>query len=140
MKTIEERLAHIEGRIDRLERLFRLMLASKRANAGADKSVHTAAPLPTESERVKPQAAPERPAKQDPWQAREGTPRAISVTHVLGWTGATALVLAMAYLIRLAIDVGWLTPARRPPASRCRWRCRAWSASCSRRRSGRARR
>lgn len=112
MKTIEERLAHIESRVDRLEQLFKLMLASKRTDAGADESVHMAAPLPTESERGTLLAAPERPAKQDPWQAREGMPRAISVTHVLGWTGATALVLAMAYLIRLAIDVGWLTPAR----------------------------
>ena len=34
------------------------------------------------------------------------------VTQILGWTGATALVLAMAYLIRLALDAGWLTPER----------------------------
>lgn len=35
-----------------------------------------------------------------------------SVTQILGWTGATALVLAVAYLIRLALDAGWLTPER----------------------------
>src|SRR5258706_1155476 len=33
-------------------------------------------------------------------------------TSVLGWGGALALVLAAAYLIRLAIDTGWLTPLR----------------------------
>ena len=31
---------------------------------------------------------------------------------VLGWGGATALVLAAAYLIRLAVESGWLTPSR----------------------------
>lgn len=33
-------------------------------------------------------------------------------TTILGWTGATALVLAAAYIIRLAIQSGWLTPER----------------------------
>ena len=36
----------------------------------------------------------------------------ISATTVLGWGGVAALVLATAYLIRLAIDSGWLTPVR----------------------------
>ncbi len=31
-------------------------------------------------------------------------------TNFLGWAGAVALVLAATYLIRLAIDTGWLTP------------------------------
>lgn len=35
-----------------------------------------------------------------------------SVTSILGWSGASALVLAAVYLIRLAIDSGWLTPER----------------------------
>jgi len=34
------------------------------------------------------------------------------VTSLLGWGGAFALVLAAAYLIRLGIDSGWLTPMR----------------------------
>ena len=33
-------------------------------------------------------------------------------TTILGWSGATALVLAAAYIIRLAIQSGWLTPER----------------------------
>ena len=36
----------------------------------------------------------------------------LTVTNILGWGGATALVLAAAYLIRLAIVDGWLTPTR----------------------------
>lgn len=38
--------------------------------------------------------------------------RNASVTSLLGWSGATALVLAAVYLVRLAIDSGWLTPER----------------------------
>lgn len=35
----------------------------------------------------------------------------VAVSNILGWGGAVALVLAAAYLIRLAVDAGWLTPA-----------------------------
>ncbi len=34
------------------------------------------------------------------------------MTSLLGWGGAAALVLAAAYLIRLAVESGWLTPMR----------------------------
>lgn len=34
------------------------------------------------------------------------------VTNLLGWAGATALVMASVYLVMLAIDAGWLTPLR----------------------------
>jgi len=47
-----------------------------------------------------------RPAAASP------APAPALVTSVLGWGGAAALVLAAAYLIRLAIDSGWLTPVR----------------------------
>ena len=35
-----------------------------------------------------------------------------SITTLLGWSGAAALVMAAVYLIRLALDSGWLTPER----------------------------
>jgi uncharacterized membrane protein len=41
-----------------------------------------------------------------------GEERPALVTSVLGWAGALAFVLAASYLIKLAIDAGWLTPAR----------------------------
>lgn len=34
------------------------------------------------------------------------------VTQLLGWGGATALVLAASYMIKLALNSGWLTPER----------------------------
>lgn len=43
-------------------------------------------------------------------EPRTGT--GLSATTVLGWGGVAALVLATAYLIRLAIESGWLTPER----------------------------
>jgi uncharacterized membrane protein len=43
--------------------------------------------------------------------ARAVTPQ-LDVTQLLGWAGVTALVLAVAYLIKLGVDLGWLTPAR----------------------------
>src|SRR5579862_8960639 len=51
--------------------------------------------------------APPRPARPRPVPQAEGSPLA---TNLLGWAGALALVLAATYLIRLAIDTGWLTP------------------------------
>ncbi len=44
--------------------------------------------------------------------ARKSASESLPITQILGWTGATAIVLAMAYLIRLALDTGWLTPER----------------------------
>jgi len=36
----------------------------------------------------------------------------LRAANILGWGGATAFVLAAAYLIRLAVESGWLTPQR----------------------------
>jgi uncharacterized membrane protein len=56
-----------------------------------------------------PQPASPKPATPKPAApASEGT----SIATVLGWGGVFALVLAAAYLIRLAVDAGWLTPLR----------------------------
>lgn len=35
-----------------------------------------------------------------------------SMTTVLGWSGAAAIVMAVVYFIRLSLDAGWLTPSR----------------------------
>lgn len=45
-----------------------------------------------------------------------GTVRSVSprsfATLLLGWGGVAAMVLAATYLVKLGIDLGWLTPAR----------------------------
>src|SRR5574341_23980 len=85
---IEKRLASLEWRLARIETQL-----SK-----------PAAPAPAQAARP---AAPKAPP---PKPEAEGRPSL--VTSILGWGGAVALVLAAAYLIRLAVESGWLTPVR----------------------------
>jgi len=98
MTTTEERLAQLETRLGRLERLV-ISLSNKGTGEAAEAPAAAIQPVT----RAIPPARPQ-PRK------REAQP--LPVTQILGWTGATALVLAMAYLIRLALDTGWLTPER----------------------------
>lgn len=115
MKTLEERLAQVEARLERIERLLPAMPATQTADpasraetppaAGGQETVRPAHADPAMTRRV-----------MDPQYGITESSRAggstLSVTQILGWTGATALVLAVAYLIRLALDAGWLTPER----------------------------
>lgn len=70
-----------------------------------------------ESSIVKTGPAPEAPARRPDAakasaQGPEAGDRPSLITSILGWGGAVALVLAAAYLIRLAVESGWLTPVR----------------------------
>lgn len=104
MSTIEERLAAIEARLARLE-------ANPSSTPGSAAVGPTARAAPAKrTETSDPWAAFERPQRRD--SGRPATTTSLPVTQILGWTGATAIVLAMAYLIRLALDTGWLTPER----------------------------
>jgi uncharacterized membrane protein len=110
MKTTEERLNDLEVKLARVERL--VIGLSKKLGVPAEPAPLSdanaaATPLP-------PAPAPATtPPVMRPWPTRpKPEPRELPITQILGWTGATALVLAMAYLIRLALDTGWLTPER----------------------------
>lgn len=116
MPTLEERVELIETRLGRVERLLiqrsakqDAVIQAKRPEFGVD--LGTSAPP-----HSPPPANPANPAQLAHALGRAArdrfTPPDISVTKILGWTGATALVLATAYLIRLAVDSGWLTPER----------------------------
>lgn len=85
---IEKRLAAVESRLARLE-------TSQPAKA---------APRPAQPAKAA--------AAQPPAPKPEPGDRPSLVTSFLGWGGAVALVLAAAYLIRLAVESGWLTPVR----------------------------
>lgn len=108
MKTLEERLAQVEARLERVERL---LPATQAAPAAVKESAAAA-------QEMQPASAPPAPVRRvmDPqYDTPAPVPSEsseIPVTQILGWTGATALVLAVAYLIRLALDAGWLTPER----------------------------
>ena len=85
---IEKRLAGVEARLARVE--------SSLPKATAVSPAQAARPAAAK-------APPPKPAPGD---------RPSLVTSFLGWGGAIALVLAAAYLIRLAVESGWLTPVR----------------------------
>jgi uncharacterized membrane protein len=85
-EELEQRLAGVEERLARLEEA-----AAKPAPAAARRAA--AEPVPAKA-------------------AREGDVRPSLITSFLGWGGAVALVLAASYLIRLAVESGWLTPVR----------------------------
>ena len=89
LRRIEERLTAIESRL----------------------SIPQPAPILTTHPTPTPLPITEKPLPD----ISRPEPRAgsgISATTVLGWGGVAALVLATAYLIRLAIESGWLTPVR----------------------------
>lgn len=86
---VAERLRAIEERLDRLEGLL--------------------GKTPPEPDFTF-EELPGRPSPARRWTAPP--PRPFPVTQLLGWGGVAALVLAAAYLVKLGIDLGWLTPAR----------------------------
>lgn len=89
LRRIEERLSAIESRL----------------------SIAPTPPAPPERPAATPLPITEKPPAPRPIpEPRTGT--GLSATTVLGWGGVAALVLATAYLVRLAIDSGWLTPVR----------------------------
>ena len=92
---IDQRFAAIEARLDRIEALIPKGAVPASEHAAMAAAGRTAPPT-----TAKP---PPEPAPTD---------RPSLVTSILGWGGAIALVLAAAYLIRLAVEAGWLTPVR----------------------------
>lgn len=88
----EARLALIEARISRIE--SKLALPKMSAESDPAKPVKVVKPAETIADTATPE------------------PHNSSITTLLGWSGAAALVLAAVYLIRLALDSGWLTPER----------------------------
>ncbi len=112
MLSLEERIERLETRLSRIERLLVLKNARQDEAVAADRP-ESGVDLATHAESA-PHAAMPAPASRSFRQAAHDrfAPPDLSITKILGWTGATALVLATAYLIRLAVDSGWLTPER----------------------------
>ena len=96
LSELENRMAAIEARFARLETL----LAKPTVQAPP-----AARPQPPVA------ASASRASVRTPPPAQQRTESQI-IGNILGWGGAIALLLAASYLIRLAIDSGWLTPLR----------------------------
>lgn len=94
-QSIETRLALIEARLSRIESKLALpKISAEPVPAKASSTVKVEKSTVTSTSR---------PAEEN---------RNSSITTLLGWSGAAALVMAAVYLIRLALDSGWLTPER----------------------------
>jgi uncharacterized membrane protein len=118
MSSFDDRLMRIEARLNQVERLLEGMATRSGWSGAANKQSF---PVPQASDAgpsvdgrpQNPRVAPRSSSvAASTVGANIATEHNSSVTNVLGWTGATALVLAAVYLIRLAIDSGWLTPTR----------------------------
>ncbi len=115
---LHERLDRIEARLRALED----SLGAREAPHAAGSAPSPAGPagLPSAAEAARPAVAPTPAVSAPPLPptpavatpSRPPSAPTLSPGVVLGWTGATALVLAAAYLIRLGIANGWLTPER----------------------------
>lgn len=99
---LKSQVLALEARVRRLETLLTPQATEERGDFIFLDAAPSTPPRPT--------AAPARP-RPLPQVPRPATPQ-LDVTQLLGWAGVTALVLAVAYLIKLGVDLGWLTPAR----------------------------
>lgn len=68
--------------------------------------------IPKDAKPIAEQAPKPAPPPPPPAPKPDTGDRPSFVTSFLGWGGAVAMVLAAAYLIRLAVESGWLTPMR----------------------------
>jgi len=92
-REIEQHITNIEQRLAVIE---------SRLSLQAPPTAHpqTAAAVPSDRVIARPTPAVQ-PLKESKL-----------IGNILGWGGAIALLLAASYLIRLAVDSGWLTPLR----------------------------
>jgi hypothetical protein len=100
MADLDARVNALEQRMDRLEQALR-----------SGQSAPAATPAPAVGPAWEPRARA-APAAPRPAPAPSASGEPLTATRVLGWGGALALMLAAVYMIRLAIDSGWFTPAR----------------------------
>lgn len=123
MADVEEQLRALNLRLARLEEAVLNLAPRMPAATTAPRPVPTAAPARDEEDlhfrNTEPQAyaataggGAGKIAKASPFFEKSVDEGELTVTQIMGWTGATLLVLAAAYLIRLVYDAGWLTPSR----------------------------
>ena len=111
MSSVEDRMTRLEARMNQLERLLDGMVARFSATPVTHVAKVVSPPVVDPEPNVEHGSQTSAPTLGDE-NIQDTTTSTSSVTRVLGWTGATALVLAALYLIRLAIDSGLLTPGR----------------------------
>ena len=122
MSDVEEQLRALNLRLARLEEAVLHLSGQGTAPAAVSGAAPAVAaddfrdtepqPYPAAGRRDVARAGGSDTAATSPFFAPQREDDELSITQVMGWAGATLLVLAAAYLIRLVYDAGWLTPAR----------------------------
>ena len=107
MSDLENRMAQLEQRLARLEQ--RLSHDTERQAQDPEAATPKASGFAAFDGHDTTQSGSRTGTDSNAGLSKES---AWSATLVLGWAGATAIVLAAVYFIRLAIDAGWLTPTR----------------------------
>ena len=118
MSNVDDRITQLERRINTLETLVRKLAADPLPPSPGPLPPTPAGPVSEMLARRELQSATRASAPASTRAAGSPTDDiSLSATTVLGFGGVAALVLAAAYLIRLAIDTGWLTPTRQIAAA-----------------------
>jgi uncharacterized membrane protein len=120
-ESVDARLAAIEARLALIEAALQPRSGVASASALASASASAPSPVPSPALAATPApipaAAPAAAPAVAPAAAATSADTTSAASSILGWAGALALVLAASYVIRLAIDAGWLTPARQLAAA-----------------------
>ena len=112
MAGMDRQLADLDKRLRRLEQIIEQQFAKApghQPDASGKRATHTVRSAPAASIPAGLRMAGS--ASLASTGSNEGR-SSVGVTQILGWSGAAALVLAAVYFVRLAIESGWLTPAR----------------------------
>lgn len=122
-ESVEDRLAAIEQRLTAIEdRLNTRFVPRVPSEPQAPRTQPQAGEMWLQDVRSPAQPVPVVAAQQkatvgavNQSAGRQAAPAPVrddgsAITSILGWGGALAFVLAAAYVIRLGIDSGWLTP------------------------------
>lgn len=103
-EKISERLTAIELRLSKIE----LSLPQPQASTRTASVQSPLASIPVS----KPQNPTSNTSRPTTNASGTDTPNASGTSQILGYGGGAALVIAAVYVIVLAVDNGWLTPAR----------------------------
>lgn len=109
-----ESLSELKARLDRVEGFLTLRTNYNPSGSARPTDGKTPAPPPATAPVPPSVATPEMPTPPAPRYAEDDRPtESLQFGNFLGIVGIICFILAAAYLVKLSIDSGWLTPANR---------------------------
>lgn len=107
MESLEQRLAQLECRLERIER--HLNLVAQPSAMEESFSFHSQHPASESGSGHPARPTTSTISPPPPSKSHVTADMGNAITRLLGWGGAMALVLAAAYLVKLAYESGWLS-------------------------------